>query len=266
MAPRIDGPLYYERMGRRGPVVVFVHPNPMDQSCWMFQMAHLSTWYRCIAIDLPGYGRSPRAEDGLTLDDVALACWEVLDEVAPGESTVLVGCSVGSDVVTRMRFMRPERSAALVVTGGGYLEDRSVVEGRIKSYLDQGVDFRWQYVFEVFSPAFRPTTLAHYFAGLFTERNDTADVQTIVRLFRALAEPYPEGIYDINGPLLIIAGTEDPQMSAALALHARVPDSELRVVPGAGHVCHLEQPGLFDRYLLAFLNQRLSGDWANSAR
>jgi pimeloyl-ACP methyl ester carboxylesterase len=60
MAQHIEGPLYYERMGRSGPVIAFVHPNPMNQSCWIFQMAHLSTWYRCIAIDIPGYGRSPR--------------------------------------------------------------------------------------------------------------------------------------------------------------------------------------------------------------
>src|SRR3546814_5530323 len=38
----IDGPLYYETMGGSGPVMAFIHPNPMDQSCWLYQMAHLS--------------------------------------------------------------------------------------------------------------------------------------------------------------------------------------------------------------------------------
>src|SRR5262245_47788494 len=35
MAEHIDGPLYYETMGKSGPVMAFVHPNPMDQSCWI---------------------------------------------------------------------------------------------------------------------------------------------------------------------------------------------------------------------------------------
>jgi len=39
MAEHIDGPLYYETMGKSGPVMAFVHPNPMDQSCWIFQIA-----------------------------------------------------------------------------------------------------------------------------------------------------------------------------------------------------------------------------------
>ena len=53
MADNIDGPLYYERTGRSGPLMAFVHPNPMDQACWIFQMAQLSTWYRCMR----GYDR-----------------------------------------------------------------------------------------------------------------------------------------------------------------------------------------------------------------
>ena len=82
MAKHIHGPLYYERMGRTGPVIAFIHPNPMDQSCWIFQMAHLSTWYRCIAIDIPGYGRSPKADAELTMTDMAEACWEAIDDAA----------------------------------------------------------------------------------------------------------------------------------------------------------------------------------------
>src|SRR5262249_49320824 len=84
----IDGALYYETMGKRGPVMAFVHPNPMDQSCWIFQMAQMSTWYRCVAIDLPGYGRSPKARAGLTMQDIAQACWEAIDDAYPGERTV----------------------------------------------------------------------------------------------------------------------------------------------------------------------------------
>src|SRR5471032_967013 len=102
MAEHIEGPLYYERMGRTGPVIAFVHPNPMDQSCWIFQMAHMSTWFRCIAIDIPGYGRSPKARDGLTMSDMAESCWEAIETEFPKEPAILVGCSVGSAILPYM--------------------------------------------------------------------------------------------------------------------------------------------------------------------
>ena len=49
MVEHIDGSLYYETMGKSGPVMAFVHPNPMDQSCWIFQTAatlHLVSLHR----------------------------------------------------------------------------------------------------------------------------------------------------------------------------------------------------------------------------
>src|SRR5712691_7801939 len=160
MAEHIDGPLYYERMGRTGPVMAFVHPNPMDQSCWIFQLAQLSTWYRCIAIDIPGYGRSPKASPGLTMPDTAQACWEAIDEVAPGEQAILVGCSVGSAVVTYMHHRRPRRTAALVLSGTGYNPGKEFAHRRIAAYSEHSIDYRCRYTFEDFSPAFRATAMA----------------------------------------------------------------------------------------------------------
>lgn len=116
MADRIDGALYYERAGRSGPVMAFVHPNPMDQSCWLYQMAHFSTWHRCIAIDIPGYGRSPVAAEGLRVEDLTQAIWETLDAAFPNEPAILVGCSVGADLVIRMATEQPARAAWPIAT------------------------------------------------------------------------------------------------------------------------------------------------------
>src|SRR5580658_10387184 len=124
-------------MGRTGPVMAFVHPNPMDQSCWIYQMAHMSTWYRCIAIDIPGYGRSPKAEPGLTMDDMAQACWEAVDETLAGEACILVGCSVGSRIVPFMYHQQPTRTAAMVLCGTGYNITFEDVAPRIKDYQDR---------------------------------------------------------------------------------------------------------------------------------
>jgi pimeloyl-ACP methyl ester carboxylesterase len=254
MAQHIHGPLYYERMGRTGPVIAFIHPNPMDQSCWIFQMAHFSTWYRCIAIDIPGYGRSPKADPGLTMNDMAEACWEAIDNALPGEKAILVGCSVGSSLAPHMYHLRPDKTAALVLSGTGYNPNKEFTKGRIDNYTANGIDYRWAYTFEDLSASFRTTPLAHFFANLFTERNQHADVETIIHQFKALAQPYPEGHHErIACPTIILTGSEDGSHQRAFALQARIPNCELRTLPGAGHACQIEQPWLFDRFMIEFL-------------
>ena len=133
MAEHIKGPLYFERMGRKGPVIAFVHPNPMDQSCWLYQMGHFSSWYRCVGIDIPGYGRSPTADKALTMGDMAQGCWEAVDEaVGKGEDTILVGCSVGSAIAPYMYHQRPDNTVAMILSGTGYNPGKPFAPGRIE--------------------------------------------------------------------------------------------------------------------------------------
>jgi len=256
MAEHIDGPLYYERMGRVGPLMAFVHPNPMDQSCWIFQLAQLSTWYRCMAIDVPGYGRSPKARAGLTMQDTAQACWEAIDEVAPGERAILVGCSVGSALVTYMHHRRPDKTAALILSGTGYNPDKAFAHRRVKAYREHGIGYRWGYTFDDFSPAFRATPLARYFADMFAERNSSADLETIVRQFEAHAQPDAEDHQArVTCPTIILSGSEDSTHQSAFALKARIPNCEMAILPGAGHACQIEQPWLFNRHMIEFLKK-----------
>jgi pimeloyl-ACP methyl ester carboxylesterase len=256
MAEHIEGPLYYEVMGRSGPIMAFVHPNPMDQSCWLYQMAHMSTWYRCVAIDIPGYGRSPKATPGLTVDDIAQGCWEAVNDAFGMEPAILVGCSVGSSVIPRMFHLRPSQTSALILSGTGYSPVKDFVERRIAGYREQGVDFRWDFAFDDMSAAFGATPMAHYFADLFMERNEYADVDSIIYQFEALAAPDPDNLHSgITCPSIILSGSEDNAHPRAQALKDRIPGCELKTLPGAGHACQLEQPWLFDRFMIEFLSK-----------
>ena len=253
MADHIDGPLHWQELGKQGRPIAFVHPNPMDHSCWMYQMARLSTWYRCNGIDLPGYGKSPKARPGLTMTDVAQACWEAMDEVT-GEAAILVGLSVGSTVVMHMANQQPERTLAVVISGVGYRPVKQFAARRIAQYGEQGIGFRYQHALEDFSPFFRETDMARYFAEIFSERNRWADVQTIIEMFRALEEPDPDWLFEgIKAPTLIIRGGEDGGYQPTYALQERIQGCELAIIEGAGHACNMEKPWDYDVHLLRFL-------------
>lgn len=257
MASNIDGGLYRELIGPAGaPLMVFVHPNPMDNAAWMYQLAHLSTWYRCVAVDLPGYGRSPRARPGVTLLDLAEACWDAVEADSAGP-VVLVGCSIGTNVVLHMQHLSPERTAAVVVSGAGYATEKPHLQRHVDAYRRDGVEYRNAYALQDFSPAFRATPLAEWMAGLWTERNEMADVPSILAMFDALIQEDPPWFADVRAPVLILTGSEDAAHQRAFALRDVLPDAELITLVGAGHACQLEQPWEFDRHLLDFLDRRV---------
>ena len=255
MAPHINGPLHWEQLGKSGRPIAFVHPNPMDHTCWLYQMDHLSTWFRCIGIDLPGYGKSPTATPGLAMADIAQACWEAVDEVTR-EPAIVVGESVGATVALHMASQRTDRTLAVILSGTGYHEARTVGQRRIPQYQAQGVAFRYEHTFRDYGPAFRETDMANYFATVFTERNPWADADSIVEMYRALDRPDPIGLHEnIEAPTLIITGSEDNAHESAFALQERVASCELITMDGAGHACNMERPWEWDSYALAFLEK-----------
>jgi pimeloyl-ACP methyl ester carboxylesterase len=257
MAQHINGPLNWEQWGKRGRPMVFVHPNPFDHTCWLYQMAHLQTWFRCIGIDLPGYGHSPTASAGLTMPDVAQACWEAVDNVTD-EPAVLVGLSVGSNVVLHMHAQQPDRTLAMIHTGCSYRTVKDFAFRRKAQYTEQGIAFRREHAFVGLSKAFGQSPLGEYFVNMLVERNQWADAPTIAEMFGALSEPDPDWLHtNVRCPMLIITGSEDNSHQASFALQDRVPGCELVTIQGAGHACNMEQPWEWDRHALAFL-ERLS--------
>jgi len=254
----IEGPLYAEVSGSDdADLMVFVHPNPQDRSSWMYQVAHFSHWYRCIAIDLPGYGFSPTARQGVTMPDLAEAVWDAVDRLAPGRKAILVGCSVGGAVAQHMYHLRPQKTDALVISGKGWEARKDFVAPRVASFKKFGIGHRYEYTLETFSQEFRRTPIAQWFAGLFAERNDSADLDSILHIFDALEVPDPDWLQrDLLAPVLVISGDQDRAHASAFVLRDRLPNAEIVTLTGAGHACHIEQPWEFDAAILGFLRMQ----------
>jgi pimeloyl-ACP methyl ester carboxylesterase len=261
MASHINGPLYWEQLGKSGRPIIFVHPNPLDDSCWLYQMDHFSSWYRCVSVDLPGYGKSPTAEPGLTVADMAEACWEALDAAVGGEPSILVGESVGWHIVMHMAHQRPDQSLAIILSGcairpaeANDRPRRGPEMGEV--FLEQGLAARAPRILGLYGQTFRQTELAHYFTQILMERNRWADVPSIAEIFKALG-PYPrDPDWLFEGPLpptLILTGSEDGSHDGSFALQARIPGCELVTIEGAGHACNMEQPWEWDAHALLFL-------------
>jgi pimeloyl-ACP methyl ester carboxylesterase len=144
----------------------------------------------------------------------------------------------------------------MVLSGTGYNPAKEFAARRIEAYTERGIDYRWGYTFEDLSPAFRATPLAHFFADMFTERNPHADLQSILYQFEALAKPDADDHHArIKCPTIILTGSEDGTHQAAFPLKERIPGCEMKILYGAGHACQIEQPWLFDRFMIEFLTK-----------
>ena len=70
------------------------------------------------------------------------------------------------------------------------------------------------------------------------------------------------GVYDeldtITAPTLILVGDQDMATVPATAqrLHERIPQSQLTIIPGAGHTATVEEPDAVTTAILTFLSTR----------
>jgi len=257
MARRIPGPLYCEQQGVSGLAMLFLHATPDDHRQWLHQTAHFSAWYRTIAVDLAGYGRSPAPQRGATLADQAAACWELMDRIAPG-TVIIQGNSMGSEVAMRMADQKPDRALALILSGCGYLPDlRDVQLAAKKAYRDEGLARRRAHVLAHFSPRWRESPRAQGYVEMVCALSNAGTLDSILVMTDALADAPPESFYrGLKVPTLIVTGSEDPARPSAYALQSKIAGSEIVCMEGAGHANNFEMPWEFDRLCIEFLKKR----------
>jgi pimeloyl-ACP methyl ester carboxylesterase len=255
MARHVLGPLYFEQQGRTGTPMVFLHSTPDDHRLWLYQSAYFASWYRTIAIDLAGYGRSPAVQEGVTIADQAAACWEAVDQISD-RPIVLHGNSIGSGVALRMVEQQSARVLALILSGTGYSPSAEVFQRWVERYRNEGIELRYKQIFDHFAPAVQKDPILTYYADMVIELNNAGTLASIIAMNEANVARPPESFYrGISVPTLIIAGTEDRSYKSSFDLQRLIRNSEHRSIAGAGHAPMIEMPWEYDRHVIDFLKK-----------
>jgi pimeloyl-ACP methyl ester carboxylesterase len=118
----VDGvKLHYIEKGSGIPIVM-VHGFGGQTFSFRYLIEEFSRDHRCVAIDLKGFGYSERPPDGdYSLEAQARLVLHSMDALSI-ERAVLIGHSMGGDVVARAAAMAPDRveKLVLVATAPGY--------------------------------------------------------------------------------------------------------------------------------------------------
>ncbi|HWO40648.1 MAG TPA: alpha/beta hydrolase, partial [Candidatus Eisenbacteria bacterium] len=177
--------IYYEVSGEGLPFVM-VHANPFDHNLWMYQIARFSTFFKVVAVDIRGYGRSDKPETPFSLADMADDILGVCRDERISEA-LLAGVSVGSGIALLLALEHPEMFKALILVGGNSGGGANI-EKRIHGYTQIGLEeYHIRHLRELVAPEFPNTRLGRYLLNAFVERDPWLSGESIAQIFRARA-------------------------------------------------------------------------------
>jgi pimeloyl-ACP methyl ester carboxylesterase len=223
--------------------VILVHGSPGSGDVFRKLTPALSSRFRVIAPDLPGFGESTRELPDYSFRTHARYLVELMD-VLHIEKAQLVGFSMGGGVVLSMEDIGPQRVASIVMLSAIGVQEYELTGSYWVNHAIHGTQLAVLGVLHETLPHFG--VLDQFALNLPYARNFYDSDQ---RPLRAVLEKY-------KGPMLIIHGARDRNVPIAAARehHRLVPQSEL-VILDENHFMTFTDPEVFAKPLADFLTQ-----------
>ena len=248
----------YELAGNAdAPVVVLSHSLGSSLEMWNPQMELLKAHFRVLRYDTRGHGASDAPSGDYTLGELAQDAIGLLDALQI-EKVHWVGLSMGGMIGQALALNYADRLQRLALC-----DTAAVIPDEAQPIWQERMDAAKQEGLQVLAEG----TLERWFTPAYYE-NNPPEVQLIRNLF--LATPlagylgcseairnlnYLDRLGEIDIPTLIMVGEEDfgTPVAAAEAMHTRIPNSKLLILPSAAHLSNVQQAERFNDALIGFL-------------
>jgi abhydrolase domain-containing protein 6 len=228
--------------GRRGTPVILIHGLGNSAEVWAGLMPLLSREFLVYAPDMPGFGKTPLAPEGMNVATHVLYLKRFLDALGYPRVT-LVGNSLGGWIATRFAIEHPERVERLYLLNSAGLRREPVrlPGGRTREAAKQVMDQIWGFPIHV--PAFILDAVVRNsqtpaYAGFLQHYDPTEEL---------------DGRLDqVRVPTTILWGEQDRLLPLACAgdLHRGISGSELIYLPRIGHMPQAQAPVQVARIML----------------
>lgn len=253
--------LYYIDVGQpSGPPIMLVHGFPLSHEMWANQIEVLKSAYRVVAFDLRGQGRSEVGDGQFTLEFLVDDLIALLDHLKM-EKAVLCGLSMGGYVSLRAVERNTERVSGLVLCDTKPDADSNETKlargASIRAIKRNGVGpYAETFLKGVLSPtSLKDRSLVEAAAKIIRQNQALGLCGTLLAL--AGRTDTTSFLPKIKVPTLILVGEQDtitpPEHSRRM--QSLVQNSELHIIPQAGHMSNMENPTTFNTHLLSFLQK-----------
>ncbi|HEY2380549.1 MAG TPA: alpha/beta hydrolase [Terriglobia bacterium] len=244
--------LWYVDTGGSGVPVVFLHPNTGSSANWEHQIPRFtSAGFRFIAYDRRGWGKSmaqPGAAPGTGADDLhALLKFLKVDRFH------LVGTAGGGFIALDYALSFPDEIRSLVIANSiGGVQD--------PEYLEMNRRLRPP-SFDAMPPELREVGPSYRAANPDGTRR-WIELEHMSKQAGATAQGFRNQmtfalLEKINLHTLFMTGDADMYAPPPLVkmFAARIRNSEMKVIPEAGHSSYWEQPEVFNDAVLQFIRK-----------
>ncbi|WP_030194822.1 alpha/beta fold hydrolase [Streptomyces sp. NRRL S-87] len=257
---RVDGlTVAYDRVGA-GPPVVFLHGAGDDARIWRPQLQALADAFTVVAWDEPGAGRSSDVPGSFVLADYARCVAAVVASLGLGPAHV-AGLSWGGTVALEFYRHHPDlvRTLILADTYAGWKGSLPAAEVRARVKGARRMPAAPRGAFDPTLPGLYADGPPAAYAALLAAMADAVRPATLGRQLSLMAETDQRDLLPtVAVPTLLLWGEQDVRspLTVARQFHEAIPDAELVVIPGAGHVSNLERPEEFNRAVRRFCSDR----------
>ncbi|HET7153004.1 MAG TPA: alpha/beta hydrolase [Candidatus Kapabacteria bacterium] len=245
------------------PPIIFLHAFPLNKDMWNVQISGLSGKFQVITPNLPGFGDSILTYPNISIELFADAVASSLTGMGI-EDAVIGGISMGGYVALELWRKYPHMVKVLILTDTRAEADSPearanrqrqialIKEGKHKEVITILID-------KLVSDHTKKTSpeIFDYVRKLASRTAPEALMFTIEAL--AGRRDSTGLLATINVPTLIIVGENDTLTppAASVAMHKAIKNSELCIIPNAGHLPPMECPGLFNECITTFLDKIL---------
>jgi pimeloyl-ACP methyl ester carboxylesterase len=250
---RSDGcRLYFEVYGpSEGATLFLLEGRGGDIPGWRRNIPRLSERFRVVALDSRGNGLSDKPPGRVTMSVFVEDTLALMDELQLVDGH-LYGQSFGGMVAMETALSYPARVRSLVLAGT-HAGRSLMVRPRNRAKVPKDKPY-----LALYSPTFAKENPQHVAEDILVGGQNPQPMHAGRRQWEAIqAWDAWDRLAQIRCPTLILHGTEDIMVDAqnALLLAERVPDAELVLMEGAGHLYHSEQPERADAVVLNFLDR-----------
>ncbi|MCZ8215643.1 MAG: alpha/beta hydrolase [Cyclobacteriaceae bacterium] len=250
---------YYDEGSPSSPVLLFIHGFPFSKAIWESEIELLKDNFRIIAYDVRGFGQSDAGTLSFSIQQFANDLLLFISALQL-DKIILCGHSMGGYIALLAITQDPDRFNGLILCNTQCVEDSAETKiKRADTVLAVQANGLKKYAADSIDKLFSKTALVEYpKAVTFVEEIIlNTPLETITHTLQALANRSETCslLHTITVPVLIIVGADDQltPIEASQKMQALIPQSDLKILEGVGHITNLEAPEEFLHSLRFFL-------------